>query len=120
MHFFNSENEIKIYIPCITLSLKCDRKLFSLSQRILLQPYIINGQQYLLKIQVSRLQPSAPSKMSLSDPTFVLRYLCHAKSHSSCPPTRIAVQYTTFFRLADMLFRQRCQAVRHVQIFSTF
>jgi hypothetical protein len=45
--------------------------------------------------------------MSFSDPTFVLRYLCQAKSHSSCPPTRIAVQYTTFFRLADMLLKEK-------------
>jgi hypothetical protein len=73
--------------------------------------------QYLLKIQVSRLQPSAPSSISFSDPTFVLRYLCQAKSHSSWPPTLIAVQYTTFFRLAEMLFKQRSYI--HKRLFHT-
>jgi hypothetical protein len=62
--------------------------------------------------------------MSFSDPTFALRYLCQAKSHSSCPPTRIAVQYTTFFRLADMLLKKNYKSAMGIlydfKIFGNF
>ncbi|KZC13131.1 Aminopeptidase N, partial [Dufourea novaeangliae] len=53
---------------------------------------VIVHSKYRLSSHVSLVQPSALNSRSFSEPTFVSRYLCQAKSHSVCPPTRMAVQ----------------------------
>lgn len=70
----------------------------------------------LANIHVSREHPKAPSRISFSEPTFELKYLCQAKSHSFWPPTLIAVQYTVPLRFGEILesFSKINQRVRWI------
>ena len=66
-------------------------------------PFEILQDTYLLRTQVSLLQASADCSRTFSAARFSVLYRRRANSHSSMPPSAMAVQYTVDFIPGSML-----------------
>ncbi|KAG5311631.1 AMPN Aminopeptidase, partial [Acromyrmex insinuator] len=62
-----------------------------------------NSSTRLGSLNVVFMTDNACKSRSFSDPTLDARYRCQANFQSLCPPTRMAVQYTTLFKFGGIL-----------------
>ena len=69
---------------CPTELLATELKIRPISCFLMPEFSVIAQSKYRLRSHVSLVQPRACRSKSFSEPTFVSRYICHAKSHSTC------------------------------------